>query len=284
MALLLRSASSVAAAIVLLLLPHLVFAKPAPTTAPTTPVPSTHESVTQTRIERKTYDFKAAGKEMEYALFVPSTYHKGKKTPLVVALHGLYSNPQQILHYPGMTDLAEKYGYIVVGPMGYNSHGWYGAMPLVRGSKDDPKDLSELSEQDVMNVLDLVRKAYDIDPDRIYLLGHSMGGGGAWHLAIKHPELWAAVAPIAPATLRPATDLEKMKQVPVILVQGDKDVLVRVERVRPWADEMKKLNMQYEYVEVPGGDHIFTAFKCLPQVFAFFDKYTRGEKPKANGK
>src|SRR5687768_15003409 len=85
------------------------------------------EKSTTSRIEKKTYDFKDAGKEMEYALFVPSTYDKEKKTPLVIALHGLGSNPQQIIRYRGLTDLAEKHGYIIAAPMGYNSSGWYGA-------------------------------------------------------------------------------------------------------------------------------------------------------------
>src|SRR5438094_685825 len=44
---------------------------------------------TQARIEKKTYEFKEASKEMEYALFVPSKYDKTKKTPLMIALHGL---------------------------------------------------------------------------------------------------------------------------------------------------------------------------------------------------
>src|SRR5215475_13183593 len=79
------------------------------------------------RIERKTYDFKEAGKAMEYALFVPSKYDKDKKTPLMVALHGLGGNPQQMIRSRGLTEQAEKYGYIVVAPMGYNSSGWYGA-------------------------------------------------------------------------------------------------------------------------------------------------------------
>src|SRR5947209_13295181 len=70
------------------------------------------EKKTQSRIEKKTYEFKDAGKQMEYALFVPSTYDKQKKTPLLVALHGLGGNPQNIMRYPGLTDLAEKYGYI----------------------------------------------------------------------------------------------------------------------------------------------------------------------------
>lgn len=228
------------------------------------------------RIQKKTYDFKEAGKEMEYALFVPSKYDKAKKTPLVIALHGLYSTPQQIIRYPGMTDLAEKYGCIVAAPMGYNNHGWYGARRMTGGKGKDPKNLSELSEKDVLNVLEVVKKNYTVDPDRVYLLGHSMGGGGVWHLGLKYPGIWAALAPIAPATLRPASDVAKIKHVPVILVQGAKDNLVKVERVRPWAEEMKKLGMTYQYVEVPNGDHVLVAFRTLPQIFAFFDKHRRG--------
>src|SRR5262245_21801145 len=151
------------------------------------------EKSTQSRIEKRTYDFKEAGKEMEYALFVPSTYDKEKKTPLMVALHGLGSNPQQIMHYRGLTDLAEKHGYIVVAPMGYNSSGWYGSRSG-RFGKTDPENLNELSEKDVMNVLGIVRKEFNVDDDRIYLMGHSMGGGGTWHLGLKYPEIWAGLS------------------------------------------------------------------------------------------
>src|SRR5262245_29944645 len=80
------------------------------------------------RVEKRTYEFKEADKEMEYALFVPSKYDKDKKTPLVVALHGLGGNPQQMIRSKGLTEQAEKHGYIVVAPMGYNSSGWYGAL------------------------------------------------------------------------------------------------------------------------------------------------------------
>jgi poly(3-hydroxybutyrate) depolymerase len=233
---------------------------------------------THTRIEKRTYDFKEAGKEMEYALFVPSTYDKSKKTPLMVALHGLLSNPQQIMQYPGLTDLAEKYGIIVVAPMGYNPYGWYGNKPPL-GRKPDPPNLYELSEKDVINVLEITRKEFNVDPERIYLMGHSMGGGGALHLAIKNPDLFAGLAPIAPAIFHDVNDLKKIKQIPVILVQGDKDNLVPVTLVRPWADKMKELKMTYEYIEVPGGDHIFVAFKYMPNIFDFLAKQKRPPKP-----
>jgi poly(3-hydroxybutyrate) depolymerase len=233
------------------------------------------------RIEKKTYDFKDAGKEMEYALFVPSTYDKEKKTPLIVALHGLGGNPQQIIRTRGLTDLAEQHGYIVVAPMGYNSKGWYGVKG--RGGpgqgKDDPPNLRELSEKDVLNVLELVRKEYNVDDKRIYLIGHSMGGAGTWHLGTKYPDLWAGLAPIAPAAFGQPTGLDKLKNIPVILVQGDKDTLVRPEGTRRWAEKMKELNLTHEYVEIEGAGHGDVISRGMPKVFAFFEK-----QHKENGK
>src|SRR5262245_39236368 len=117
-----------------------------PALAAQPPAKTDDKKSTQSRIEKKTYEFKEAGKEMEYALFVPSTYDKAKKWPLMIALHGLGSNPQQIMRYRGLTDLAEKHGYVVAAPMGYNPRGWYGARTLGKGKKDDPENLSELSE------------------------------------------------------------------------------------------------------------------------------------------
>lgn len=233
----------------------------------------------RSRIQKRTYDFKEADKEMEYSLFVPSTYTKEKKTPLLVALHGMGGTPQQILRSRGLTDLAEKDGYIVVAPMGYNSRGWYG----VRGGggfgrrNDDPPNLRELSEKDVMNVLNLVRKEFSIDEKRIYLLGHSMGGAGVWHLGMKYPDLWAGLAPIAPAVFGRPNGLDKIKHIPVIVVQGDKDTMVPVERTRRWVEKLKELNLKHEYLEIAGGGHGDVISKGMPKIFAFFEKQSKKE-------
>jgi poly(3-hydroxybutyrate) depolymerase len=234
------------------------------------------------KVEKKTYEFKEAKKDMEYALFVPSGYDKEKKAPLVIALHGLGGNPQQFMRTRGLTEQAEKRGYIVAAPMGYNERGWYGQSAPKFGKKgDDPENLSELSEKDVMNVLGIVKKEYSVDPDRVYLMGHSMGGGGTWFLGIKHADEWAALAPIAPAIFSKRPDeLEKIKTMPVILVQGDKDTLVPVAGARRWADQMKKLEMTYDYIEVEGGDHGSVVGQNVPKIFEFFDKHKRKEKKK----
>jgi len=309
------------------------------------------EKPTSSRIEKKTYDFKDAGKEMEYALFVPSKYDKDKKAPLIVALHGLGGNPQQMMRSQGLTDLAEKYGYIVVAPMGYNSSGWYGAQGPgggfggagagggfrtapgtilssraqqtlkltdeqkkqieelqkdvdvrvqkilteeqnkqlkdmkdtagrglgggLGGGQDNPKNLGELSEKDVMNVLQIVRKDFNIDDKRVYLIGHSMGGAGTWHLGTKYPDIWAGLAPIAPAAFGQPKDLDKLKDIPVIVVQGDADTLVKPEGTRRWVDKLKDLKITYEYEEIAGADHGSVITKGMPKIFEFFEKQNK---------
>jgi poly(3-hydroxybutyrate) depolymerase len=232
------------------------------------------------RIQKKTYDFKEAAKEMEYALFVPSKYDKEKKTPLVVALHGLGGNPQQMIRAKGLTEQAEQHGYLVVAPMGYNSSGWYGAKGPGGGfgkGKDEPKNVRELSEKDVLNVLELVRKEFTVDEKRIYLIGHSMGGAGTWHLGTKYPDLWAGLAPIAPAAFGQPTGLDKLKHIPVIVVQGDKDTLVRPEGTRRWVEKLKDLNITHEYLEIPGGGHGDVISRGMPKIFEFFEKQQKKE-------
>ena len=231
------------------------------------------------RVLRRTYDFREAGRKMEYALYVPKRATPPRGAPLVVALHGLFSNPQQIIHYPGFTQAAEKHGYLIVAPMGYNSHGWYGSQghgsDLLGRVGSDPKNLGELSEKDVLNVLALIRQEFRIDPNRIYLLGHSMGGGGALHLAMKYPSIWAAIAPIAPAVPRRSDGLIHAKHIPAIVIQGDRDVLVPVSGTRRWIAKMKQLGITHKYIEVAGGDHIFVAFRYFREIFEFFNHHPR---------
>ena len=229
--------------------------------------------VTPGRTQKRFYDFKAADKQMEYTLYVPNSYSPQKASPLIVALHGLGSSPLEIMRYPGLTRHAERYGYIVVAPMGYNSRGWYGSRGTGGGRRSDPKNLGELSEQDVMNVLGIIRQELNIDSRRIYLMGHSMGGGGTWHLAMKYPDIWAALAPLAPAGPRSRRDLVKARRIPVIVVQGDRDSLVYA--TRRWVERMKELKMEHRYIEVAGGDHVRPAFQHFPEIFDFFNTHTR---------
>jgi predicted peptidase len=255
------------------------------------------------RVQNRTYLFKETNEDMEYALFVSSKATKDKKNPLIVTLHGLGAGPT-IMLTKEVLELAEADGYIVVSPMGYNVRGWYGIptgpgpgmgkvppaakkeaattdpAPKPKASMfsnpDDPPNLRELSEKDVMNVLDIVRKEFTIDENRIYLMGHSMGGGGTLHLGIKYPSIWAALAPIAPAAFSLNPDsLEKIRHMPVIVIQGAADTLVTPEGTRRWVDKMKELNMTHEYKEMEGIDHGAVITAGLPAIYEFFGRHSK---------
>ena len=249
------------------------------------------------RIQTRTYDFKDAEKEVEYTLFVPSGYDAAKPTPLIVLLHGLGSNPRQVIRYQGLVEGAEENGYIVVAPYGYNERGWYGSLgqdnEFARRFRRDqnaplnePENLGELSEKDVFNVLALIREEFTIDEDRIYLMGHSMGGGGTLYLGMKRADLWAGLAPMAPAIYSSPDQLEPVQHLSVIVVQGDSDRLVSVEIARRWVAKMEELGMSHEYIEIEDGNHVSSITRnpeMIGKIFAFFNAHKRRDAPEPAG-
>ena len=239
------------------------------------------------RVQQRSYRFADADKDMPYALYVSSKVIRGKAAPLIVALHGMGGDHNSLLRGNAI-DLAEEGGYILVGPMGYNPQGWFGSPVITprRGgpggqeASNDPPNLRELSEKDVMNVLDIVRKEFNVDPQRTYLMGHSMGGAGTLFLGPKYASNWAAIAAMAPAAfamLPTATELLTpiKSTMPVLLLQGDADNVVPPDYARRWAAAMKDLNMNYKYVEMPGEDHGTIIAKSMPEIFGYFGEHSK---------
>lgn len=204
------------------------------------------------RVQHRSYEFPGTGESIPYALFVPSSYDSSGGAPLIVSLHGLGRSHDWLMGYHGLLDQAEANGYILVTPLGYIRRGWYGSR------KTEDRTDAERSEQDVMNVLQLVRDEFNIDSNRIYLWGHSMGGAGTYHIAAKYPDLFAGLGVAAPAPEPGApmnNILNNIKHLPIFVLQGDEDTAVPVERTRAWVAKMQELGMQHVYVEIPGGDH-----------------------------
>jgi predicted esterase len=246
------------------------------------------------RVEQRSYPFEDTDEEMAYALFVSSKVSKDEKAPLIVALHGLGGDGNSLLRGRSL-ELAEEGGYILVGPMGYNPSGWFGSPVIVMGGRGggqgagapaaptgpDPDTLATLSEKDDMNVIGMIRDEFIVDPDRTYLMGHSMGGAGSLFLGQKYADDWAAVAAIAPAAFMmqrdAATILTPMKNngVPVMIVQGDADTVVPPENTRAWAEALESLDMEHEYIVFPGGDHGSVINDGMPGIFEYFEAHRR---------
>ena len=230
------------------------------------------------RVQVKTYKFEAAGRnDMPYGLYVPATYSTSRATPLVIALHGLGSDIHYMMEYNNLAELAERYGYIVATPLGYNERGWYGARGQgnefnQRQADPGPANLGALSEQDVLNVLKQVRADFNVDAKRIYLIGQSMGGGGTLYIGSKYADTWAALAAMAPAIYISPDTIAGARHLPVMVVQGDADTSVDPKVTRQWVAKMNELGMTYEYIEVPGGTHASAGRLNIDKVFAFLEK------------
>lgn len=252
------------------------------------------------RVEIREYGFKETGENMPYAVFVSSKIAKGRKAPLVLALHGYLGNYGTFMR-SGCVEEAEKNGYILVGVMGYSPTAPFGNTNMFGGRKDaapapgparaappkvmpgmqgpaiggtretDPARISELSEIDTMRVLELVRKEFDVDDDRIFLMGHSMGGAGALYLGEKYAPVWAAVACIA--GFGSPDPKGKLKDTPLYFTAGSEDNLGAMGRTT--AEQLKAAGLDVQWKELPGLDHGSIIAGSMPDVFEFFNRHPR---------
>ncbi|HXE65119.1 MAG TPA: hypothetical protein VN519_16365 [Bryobacteraceae bacterium] len=158
--------------------------------------------------QHRTYNFPAANKSMPYRLYVPTTWDGQSKLSLVVLLHGAGADENRYvdMNNKQVERLAEQHGYVVVSPLGYSPMGAYGTplrLPAVFGQPDvaakqraavtpEAEHTLELSEQDVINVLEIVLNEYPINRASVFLTGHSMGSGGVWYLGAKYSKYWRA--------------------------------------------------------------------------------------------
>jgi predicted esterase len=260
------------------------------------------------RVQQRTYTFADTNEQMPYALFVSSKVTKDKEAPLIVSLHGLGGDQNTMVRESlRSVELAEQGGYILLAPMGYNSGGWYGippgpprpapangaaqpgrgpgagaARPVIGGTAiTDSAKVREASEKDVMTVLAMIRKEFNIDDRRIYLMGHSMGGAGTYYLGSKYGNVWAALAPIAPAAMGMTNDRAKVLQaikdakVPMLVSMGDADEAVPVANVRTWVETMKELGLDYEYREYPGLSHGPIMAGSMSDIYVYFAKHSK---------
>jgi predicted peptidase len=117
-----------------------------------------------------------------------------------------------------------------------------------------------------------VRREYTVDPDRIYLMGHSMGGFGTWWLGQKHADTWAAIAPMSGVLPNVDYQLPKLKAVPVMVSIGGAETPAWVEASRRQVETMKAMGMTTAYFEPEGATHGGMVAPTTPKVFEFLTK------------
>ena len=228
---------------------------------------------------KRHYALEGVSEIMPYRLYVPNRYAAATPMPLIIALHGLGQTEDSFFDAYGaqLPKLAEQHGYILAAPLGYRVDGGYGWGVGTPPTDPVARRNSALSELDVMQVLAQVQKLYNVDPNRIYLMGHSMGAIGTWLLAPKYPDLWAAVGAFS-GQGTPST-ITLTKHIPEFVVHGDADPTVNVRGSRAMVEAMKANGVDVTYIEVPGGNHTNVVEPNLPAMMQFFNAHTKVPKP-----
>lgn len=201
--------------------------------------------------------------------YLPADYSATKPWPLILSLHGYNpANPEYVdwwsveqRHHA----IAETKATIVIEPHGRGNAQYLG-----------------MGDRDVMRCLDDAKRRFSVDAERVYLTGESMGGHGTWAIVTRHPDVFAAAAPVfggwdfrisdvsgPPTTPPPQKNLdafslerassfanaENLMHVPLLIVHGDADPAVNVENSRHVVRMMQRWGYDVRYHEMPGWVH-----------------------------
>jgi predicted peptidase len=145
--------------------------------------------------------------KIRYLTFLPTTYSaKGAPVPLIVFLHGSGErgndlNKVKVWGPPAIAEKDPAFPFMVVSPQVPDGEWWHANL--------------------LKAMIDEVLAKYNVDRSRVYLTGLSMGGYGAWDLAIRYPGYFAAVAPVCGGGT--PIEIARMKDVPTWVFHGMKD-------------------------------------------------------------
>jgi len=224
--------------------------------------------------------------------YLPPGYDRSKKWPVLLRLHGYNpANPVYVRwwgvdsrHSFPDVEYGNHQGVIYVEPHGRGNNSYLG-----------------LGDMDVVRVIQLLKETFSIDDDRVYLSGDSMGGWGTWNVGTRHPDLFAALAPIYGgvdyhstlseaelAALTPFDRLLREKQstwsmaegllnVPVFVHHGDVDQAVNVEWSRYGVHLLQRWGYDVRYMEMPGYGH--EDLNQFPQIIDWLLAHRRQPQP-----
>jgi predicted peptidase len=205
-----------------------------------------------------------------YRIYVPSNHDTNKKLPVMLFLHGSgargHDNAAQVDGFRwAMKPVKDKLDFIVVLPQCDDNTFW------------SAQNMTEYT----LAALDQSVKEFNGDPDRIYLIGFSLGGYGTWQIAAANPGKFAALVPVAGGVVgkypinprdrdaiipsvgdmlespEPYKEIAKaIGQTPVWVFHGAQDDSVSVEFARQIIAALKaEGRTDVKYTEYPNGGH-----------------------------
>lgn len=168
--------------------------------------------------------------------------------PLVIALHGAGGDEHLFMNGYGagvLKDLADSHRFIALSPLTYNLAGRPDALARLIDAVDA-----------------IARPRGGVDRNRVFLLGHSLGGGAASLFAARADDHLAAVACLAgagPLAAAPSC-------APTLIYAAELDPIIPASRLRLIARRAAEAGLPVEYREASGQGHTLVVGDILPEV------------------
>lgn len=198
-----------------------------------------------------------------YQVYIPTGLQRNQKPPVILFLHGIGQRgeggfvPSQGNIGALARNYLEQLPAIVVLPQCRKNRYW-----------SDP-DMDQM----VMATLNQTVVEFGGDAARLYLIGVSMGGYGAWHLASQHPGTFAAIVPVCGGSPLRGVDryapiARRVGQTPVWVFHGADDRIVPVAESRHMVEALKAVNGNVRYSEYEGvGHNVWLKALAEPELF-----------------
>ena len=203
------------------------------------------------------------GRMQPYYMHVPATYPtRTTASPLIVYLHGFTGLPDEPFYNPvGLVQAVDSGGYLLASALGRGDYYYRG-----------PGDI------DVQEVIADVTAHYNVDPNRIYLMGHSMGGYGTDNVGIHHPDLFAALAP-AEGTDSIALN-QNLLNLPWFVMTADEDLDFMGANANQLYGDLSAGGYDATLLQYHMKIHEYSSiYDTLPRLFAYFASHTRNPNP-----
>jgi len=197
---------------------------------------------------------------LNYLLYLPAEYGKDdRKWPLMIFLHGSGERGSDVNKVkangpPKIVEKKKDFPFVLISPQCPSGDNWNVAV--------------------LNKLLDEALAKYHVDPDRVYLTGLSLGGGGTWHWAAANPERFAAIVPIA--GFGDPEYGKKLKHVPVWAFHGQKDNTVKISGEEKLVDAVKSVDGDAKLTVYPDGGHdVWTETYDNPDVYTWLLEHKR---------
>ncbi|OHD67481.1 MAG: hypothetical protein A2W19_03140 [Spirochaetes bacterium RBG_16_49_21] len=210
------------------------------------------------RFEARTFRSKKYSVLLPYRLLCPKNYLRTKRYPLILFLHGSdergTDNTRQL--YVGLNIFAnekimKRYPCFIAAPqcppdMKWADADWKAERHFMAESPTPALALS-------IELIGELQKKYPIDKNRLYIVGYSMGGFGAWETIVRWPELFAAAVPVCGGG--DESKAYRINRIPIWAFHGSLDQIVGVSRSRNMVNAVVKAGGTPRYTEYPTITH-----------------------------